>query len=297
MKLPHWDAPPEALTLVRRLVFATWFLRVALKPLDQLALIPDSLFQPVGIMALVPGPLEHLLHNAAFLYALKALTLLAIALVIAGVALRPAMVAASVLTTIFACMWRGFAGHIDHESILILFAGYILTLCALADARADRLGEPSPPGGPTRAGIPLTAILIMLCLVYTMVAVFRTVRGTPGVYTSGSLTFWALRNAYETAEPAWGWGKYVLQYPWLGHMLNGGFPFITLFEITAFMALFSRWYRYAFLAVMVPFHIVSLFVLDVFFWENMVLYVLFFELGRRAEAVQAIREEPVLAPR
>jgi uncharacterized membrane protein YphA (DoxX/SURF4 family) len=291
VKLPHWDAPPEALTLVRRLVFATWFLRVAFKPLDQLALIPSSLFQPVGIMALVPSPIEHLLHTAAVLYAVKLLTLLAIALVIAGVALRPSMVAASVLMTVFTCLWRGFAGHMDHESVLILFAGYLLTLFALADAWADRKGEPTPPGGPTRSGIPLTAILFMLCLVYTMVAIFRTVRGTPDVYTSGSLAFWALRNAYETAEPAWGWGKYVLQYPWLGHMLNGGFPIITLFEITAFTALFSRWYRYAFLSVMVPFHILSLFVLDVFFWENMVLYVLFFELGRRA------RQEPSLAPR
>ena len=297
MKLPHWDAPPEALTLVRRLVFATWFLRVVLKPLDQLALIPGSLFEPVGIMALVPAPLEHLLHQAAFLYALKALTLLAIALVIAGVALRPSMVAASILMTLFACMWRGFAGHIDHESVLILLAGYVLTLCALADAWADRRGERAPPGGPTRAGIPLTAIMIMLCLVYTMVAVFRTVRGTPDVYTSGSLTFWALRNAYETAEPAWGWGKYVLQYPWLGHLLNGGFPFITMFEITSFAALFSWRYRYVFLAVMVPFHVLSLFVLDVFFWENMVLYVLFFDLGRRAEAGHRIEEAPVLAAR
>jgi len=296
MKLPHWDAPPEALTLVRRLVFATWFLRVALKPLHQLALVPSSLFEPVGVMALVPAPLEHLLHRAAVLYALKALTLLAIALVIAGVALRPSMVAASVLMTLYASMWRGFAGHIDHESMLILFAGYLLTLFALADAWADRHGVGSPPGGPTRSGRPLTAIMIMLCLAYTMVGLFRTVRGTPEVYTSGSLTFWAFRNAYETAEPAWGWGKYVLQYPLLGRMLNGGFPFITLFEVTALTALFSRWYRYAFLAVMVPFHIVSLFVLDVFFWENMVLYVLFFELGRRAEIGHRAPEAPILAP-
>jgi hypothetical protein len=40
---------------------------------------------------------------------------------------------------------------------------------------------------------------------------------------------------------------------------------------------------------------VSLFVLDVFFWENMVLYVLFFELGRRAELGHRARE-PVFAP-
>jgi len=36
----------------------------------------------------------------------------------------------------------------------------------------------------------------------------------------------------------------------------------------------------------------SLFVLDVFFWENMVLYVLFFELGRRT-----LQESRSLAPR
>ena len=50
-------------------------------------------------------------------------------------------------------------------------------------------------------------------------------------------------------------------------------------ESSTFCALFSRWYRYAFLAVMIPFHVLSLFVLDVFFWENMALYILFFELG------------------
>lgn len=282
MKLMHWDATPADLRLVRRLVFATWFIRVAFKPLEQLALIPVSLYEPVGPLALLPASLEHLLHGAAFLYALKAATLLAFALVIAGVALRPMMVASCVLMTLFACLWRGFAGHIDHESVLILYAGYVLTLFELADAWAERRGEPTAPGGPSRAGLPLTAILFTLCLAYTMVAVFRMLRGAPTVFTTNSLTFWALRNAYETAEPAWGWGKYVVQYPWLGWMLNGGFPVITLFELTALAALFSRWYRYTFLLMMVPFHLLSLFVLDVFFWENMVLYVLFFELGRRA---------------
>lgn len=290
MKPLHWDATPEALRLVRRLVFATWFLRVALKPLRQVALIPGSLFEPVGPMALLPAPLEHLFHGAAFLYGLQIATLLAIGLVIAGIALRPAMVAACVLMSLYHFMWRGFAGHMDHESVLILLAGYLLTLFALADAWADRRGERPAPGAPTRAGIPLTAILAVLCLAYMMVGIFRAVRGAPEVFTSNSLTFWALRNAYETAEPAWGWGKYVVQYPWLGFMLNGGFPVITLFELSAPMALFSRRYRQIFLLVMVPFHLLSLFVLDVFFWENMVLYVLFFELGRRA-----IQKEPNLA--
>jgi hypothetical protein len=51
MKLPHRDATPEALRLVRRPVFAAWFVRIAFKPLEQLALISSSLFEPVGPMA------------------------------------------------------------------------------------------------------------------------------------------------------------------------------------------------------------------------------------------------------
>lgn len=290
MKLLHEDAPPEALRLVRGLVFATWFLRVAFKPLDQLWMIPASLIQPVGWMRPLPPALEQVLHNAAFLHGLKAAALLSFALVIAGVALRPMMVVACVLMTLFTSLWRGFAGHMDHESVLVLLAGYLLTLFALADARTERTGESPAPGGPTRAGIQLTGVLAVLCLAYMMVGVFRMVHGAPAVFTSNSLTFWSLRNAYETAEPAWGWGKYVLEYPWLARMLNWGFPVITLFELTALFALFSRRYRYTFLLVMVPFHLLSLFVLDVFFWENMVLYVLFFDLGGLGRA------RPSLAP-
>jgi hypothetical protein len=284
MRLIHEDAPPSALRLLRVVVFGTWFARVAFKPLQEIALIPASLEQPVSVMRLVPHALNPLVHNAAFLYGFKAATLLCFALVIAGVALRPMMVLSCILMTIFSSHWRGFAGHIDHESILILLAGIFLTLFALADKRLEAKGEVWPAGAPTQAGVPMTAVLALLCLVYTMVGVYRVVHGSPEIWTTHSLTFWALRNAYETVEPMAGWGKFVLEYPWMARMLEAGFPVITLFELTAFAVLFSKWYRWAFLAVMVPFHLLSLFVLDVFFWENMMLYVLFFEFGRRSGA-------------
>lgn len=284
MKLMQEDATPGALRLVRILVFATWFIRVAFKPLYKVSYIPDSLYDPVGLLALVPHALQPLLRNAAFLHGLKAAALLSFVLVIAGLWLRWSMLAACILMTLFASIWRGFAGHIDHESILILFAGYLLTLFEFADRRAEARGEHVAPGGPTRAGIPLTTILAVLLWVYMTVAVFRLVHGAPGVFTTNSLTFWALRNAYETAQPVIGMGKLVVQYPILGRMLDAGFPVITLIELTSLLALVSKEYRWIFLAVMVPFHILSLFVLDVFFWENMVLYVLFFPLARRALA-------------
>ena len=132
------------------------------------------------------------------------------------------MVLSCILMTIFAAHWRGFAGHIDHESILILLAGVLMTCFTLADKRLESKGQawPTGPGVPTQAGVQMTAVLALLALVYTMVGVYRVVHGSPEIWTTHSLTFWALRNAYETVEPMAGWGKFVITYPWLAKMLE-----------------------------------------------------------------------------
>ncbi len=282
----HENAPPSALRVLRIVVFATWFARVAFKPLQELAAVSPSLEERVSVIRLLPHGMIPLVHNTAFLYGLKAATLLCFAFVIAGVALRPMMVLSCILMIVFAALWRGFAGHIDHESILILLAGVLMTGFTLADRRLESKGQawPTGPNVPTQAGVQMTAVLALLALVYTMVGVYRVVHGSPEIWTTHSLTFWALRNAYETVEPMAGWGKFVLTYPWMAKMLEAGFPVITLFELTAFAILFSKWYRWAFLLVMVPFHMLSLFVLDVFFWENMMLYVLMFTFWYRPVA-------------
>jgi hypothetical protein len=286
MRMIHENAPPSALRVLRIVVFGTWFARVAFKPLQDLAVVSPSLEERVSVMRLVPHAMIPLVHSTAFLYGLKAATLLCFALVIAGVALRPMMVLSCILMTVFAAHWRGFAGHIDHESILILLAGILMTCFTLADKRLESKGQtwPTGPGVPTQAGVQMTAVLALLALVYTMVGVYRVVHGSPEIWTTHSLTFWALRNAYETVEPMAGWGKFVITYPWLAKMLELGFPVVTFFELTSFAILFSRWYRYAFLLMMVPFHMLSLFVLDVFFWENMMLYVLMFTFWYRPVA-------------
>jgi hypothetical protein len=100
------------------------------------------------------------------------------------------------------------------------------------------------------------------------------------VFSSGSITFWALRDTYQVLNPAWGFGKLLLEYPMLDSMFKIGFPIITLFEVLAPICLFSRWFRYAFLFLMIPFHFLSWLFMEVFFWENLVLFVFFFDIER-----------------
>lgn len=127
-------------------------------------------------------------------------------------------------------------------------------------------------------GIPLVAAFTALCLTYTFVGLYRIVHGGIDVFSSGSITFWALRDSYQVLNPAWGFGRLLLEYPLLEKMLILGFPVITVFEVLAPICLFSRFFRYVFLLAMIPFHFLSWLFMEVFFWENLVLFVLFFDI-------------------
>jgi hypothetical protein len=59
----------------------------------------------------------------------------------------------------------------------------------------------------------------------------------------------------------------------LGHLVVLGMTVMTVFEIGSPFALFSRWFRNVWLAVLVPFHFSTLFTMDIFFWENVILSI------------------------
>lgn len=104
--------------------------------------------------------------------------------------------------------------------------------------------------------------------------------GAIETFSSGSITFWALRNSYQVVDPAWGFGRSLLESPIFNSILNWGFSVITLFEVFAPVCLFSRWFRSVFLGVMIPFHFLSWLFMEVFFWANLLLFLLFFDINR-----------------
>ena len=130
------------------------------------------------------------------------------------------------------------------------------------------------------SGIPLVAILITLCFTYTLVGVYRIVHGGIEIFSSGSITFWAMRNSYQAVQPAWGFGRSLLEYPIFNSIFLWGFPIITLFEVFAPVSLFSRRFRCVFLGVMIPFHFLSWLFMEVFFWANLLLFILFFDVDK-----------------
>jgi len=67
--------------------------------------------------------------------------------------------------------------------------------------------------------------------------------------------------------------------PWLAAMLKGGYFVTTLFELASVGVLFSRTFGMLWLAVIGSFHFITLFSMNIFFWENLVLIGVLFGWG------------------
>jgi hypothetical protein len=70
-------------------------------------------------------------------------------------------------------------------------------------------------------------------------------------------------------------------------MLRSGLPVITLFEMTAPLCLVSSHYRRLFIPVMLSFHLLSLVFMNIFFFDDMLLYLLLIDWSRRFPALRA----------
>jgi hypothetical protein len=281
MTLLHAQAGPRLLRGVTVAVFAYWFAVIAFDPLHRLALLPASIFDPAGPLRLLPRPLQLLWIGETALHALRAATLAALALTLVSARWRPvSSLAACALLTLYQGVARGFAGHMDHKQIVLLYGTCMLAAAPWLDAAARRRGGAPRPGVPPLTSIPLVGFTAALCITYSLVACYRLLHGGLEVFTSNSLTFWALRNAYQIVHPDWGLGRLLLDMPLVERALNWGYPVVTAFELTAPLCLFSRAYRRAFLAVMIPFHLCSWVFMEVFFLENLALYLLLIEWDR-----------------
>jgi hypothetical protein len=70
-------------------------------------------------------------------------------------------------------------------------------------------------------------------------------------------------------------------------LLRLGLPVITLFEMTAPLCLVCSHYRRLFIPTMLSFHFMSLVFMNIFFFDDMLLYLLLIDWSRRFPALRA----------
>ena len=274
--------------LARLGIFALWMVKLMLDPLWRLAEMPRELFQPVGILGLLPATvLDHLLTPGG-LSALLILTLVVLALGLTDKAFPVIATLAAILLTAYSSLIRSF-GPAVHTDIVLLLAVYALAGFAWADWIALKFGAGSTVTDQrfNSNSYPLVTIVAMLCLSYCLVGLNRTVAGGINVFTGDTMEAWAvdasLRGYYFNTNIGW----HIPEWPTVVFMLRSGLPIITLFEITAPLCLAVPHYRWIFIPVMLSFHLLSLVFMNIFFFDDMFLYLLLVDWSRKYPALQA----------
>jgi hypothetical protein len=279
LELIHERAGVPLLALARAGIFALWAVKLLLDPLWRLSELPKEMYQPVGVLNLFSPRMQLGLLDPSTLTALWTTTLLvSVACIFArrprGFALLSTV--AAIFLTVYSSLIRSF-GPAVHTDIVLLLSVYALAGFAWADLFAPR--------NPGRASYPLVTIVALLCLSYCLVGLNRTVAGGISVFTGDTMESWAvdasLRGYYFNTNIGW----HVPEWPWIGFFLRSGLPGITLFEITAPLCLAWPHYRWVFIPVMLSFHLLSLVFMNIFFFDDMLLYLLLVDWSRRYSAM------------
>lgn len=277
MKLLHENASAELLLFFKRWVFGIWFLIIAFDPVVNLAHLPASIIEPKGALFQIL-PIDHslLYRNQIFLWGLKVITICSLVCILFRIREVAAGLVACLLLTIHQSLIRSF-GFSNHAEMGLLYVAYLLALLAWADhyvlSRKGHFVEKEV----SRYGATLIIILFFVTLCYSMIGIHRIFYGKIEIFTSDSLLHWIIRGSNTPGWWAFHLDSVVMKYPWLYMILKAGFSVATIIEILAPFCIINRPFRYVFLCVIIPFHILIFIFMGIFFWENLLLLILLFD--------------------
>lgn len=280
--LLHERATPASLGLLRIWIFGIWLVYLLVDPLHLLAYLPREVFSAPGVLRIVPEPVFDLLLSETGLHALRLLTLGGILAVILGlVPSRLFAVSVTALLVFYQGILRGFAGHMNHAELLLLFATGVVAIFPSFDGLSLR----KPKTGEREQSLystPFVAIALLFCLTFTFVGAARIGNGFGLFFTDTlrnlTIEHWIEMGTIEGQRfvaPV----SPILAFEIIPSVLYRlSYLASTLLELLAPLALISKRFRYLFVAFAFTFHVANLFLLGIPFIENMFLLVVFSEM-------------------
>jgi hypothetical protein len=276
----------------RILVFGIWTVSVLTAPVGLYAELPREMFNPPGPLMLLPDGFWDVFLASAPLLAFQTLLVVGCLLCAAGVRpFTPIAVATALLLLLFDGVMKSIAGYTNHAQVSVLLAAIILA----AFPAGDRCSVTGSRQAIRASEIHRAALLTIACLItltYAFIGTRRIIAGGMDVFTGDAiLTHFAVQSLNCSAY-GFELGLLVFQHLWLGLVAKVGFAAVTLFEILAPLCLLSRRFTMLWLGVMVPFHAGTLLMMNILFWENMLLLLFFLpgvHLWRQSVAADAGR--------
>jgi hypothetical protein len=270
----HEDAGADRLAIARIAVFGIWFVQFAITPVRNFTLIPPELIEPPAVLSMLP--VEVWLGSASTVGALKVLGLALTTACVLGV--RPWRPIA--LTSVLIIFWHDAAmksvqGFDNHGQAAVLYLALVLAVAPAADTMSVHRRRPELQAQSSYAG-PLLLGSFLMATAYTLMGLRRLVYGAATVFTDGSIERWVAARSQQYAESNFDLGIALLALPGAGAFLALGMLVVTILEAMSLLVLRSAKLRAVWLAVLVPFHLSTLLLMNIFFWENLILLAVLF---------------------
>lgn len=283
----EWGSRQHA-TALRAVLLAIWLAIVAITPYGSYAKFPLEMSAGYGLGRVLLGGhvLKAFFFSQPVLLGLKwsAMAACVLAILFPNRArwLTPVVLG---LVVVLDSLTRSLNGYINHAQLVPLFVllvfavfggrRYLPTLGFGADTEASADGGGTQPR--YAAVVWLAALLIVIP--YTFIAMNRLIVGGFQVFRGDALLDYI--NQASRRYSVYGSSVFLglIRVSWLAGGLKVGYFITTLFELTSAAALFSRVYRLIWLPVIVSFHFVTLFAMNIFFWENLLLLLVIFGWG------------------
>ncbi len=269
-------AAPEALGVLRILVYGIWLFHFLMSSPRTAASLPAGLFQCSGILCLIPEGVWDIILTVEGLTALKWFGIAAIAAAALGVRPFPLVAAPAFLAILlYDGTAKGFGGFVNHAQFGPLYAALLLVLFPAADGLSI-MGRRPRGHTPRLYGAPLLGAAVVLSVAYCFVGTRRLLAGGLEIFTGEALRNWIVARTVEGSNFGFELGLTLVESDLNYFGMRIGFAVVTLFEILTPLAIFSPLFRWVWLAVMVPFHVVTLLTMNIFFWENLLLIAVLF---------------------
>ena len=271
-QLLHSDAGPKTLIWMVKFVFAVWFFRYLVDPLQSLAELPVGYSAPVGILKLVTTPVYAALHSKFSLTLIKVLILAScVGVWIPKHRLKSAVVGCVVIL-LANTISRGF-GHINHAEIAPWFVTVILTYF-MSRLSTDQIECPDNNPNPVASAAMVLATTVF-AVTYSLVGAARFVNGGIEFLAGDSIPNAVLRMSHHDWFFEYNFAPVIIASPVLILVLKLGTAAVTVFEIVAPLCLISQRFRKAFLLFVPAFHLGAILIFKIDFIENVLLMVLF----------------------
>ena len=271
----HEHVSAKTLAVARICVYGTWLVHVLCDPIPDMADMPIDLMEPAGILAAIPTAAWEWIWTPIALWILKIALLCGLILLVLG---TRGFTAIAILTAILLTFYQGLPrsfGFLNHAQLPLLYVVYILAIFPCTDALAVSVPRDRGQRNPDLYKAPMLAVALIFLLAYTLLAIRRVCIGGWGIFFDDTILYHiGLRAAAPGGFPI-PLGLYMLENPALRLMLQVGYPIVTLFELLSPLCLFSRYFRWAWIGVILSFHLGTWLLMGIFFPMFVVIILVF----------------------